>query len=98
MGDLTEAFDTDRLRGTRPPLPADFAAIAPAAAHSLPQYSGHGCDTLKITPTDYPAGTGAAAIDPPPLDFNPRPIQSPGIPYENTNSNTAAPSTGPWPQ
>jgi len=40
-------------------------------------------------------------IDPPPADFNPRPVQSPGSPYYNTNNNTTAGSatgTGsPWP-
>jgi phospholipase C len=99
LGDLAEAFDNDRLLGKRPTLPADFATISPAVAHSLPQYGGHGCESLKITPTDYPDGYRAgAAIDPPPQDFNPRPIQSAGNPYDNTNSNTKAPSTGAWPQ
>jgi phospholipase C len=98
MGDMAEAFDNDRLLGRRPPLPATFAAIPPGVAHTLPQYGGHGCAALKITPTDYPRGdTMGAESDPPPPDFNPRPPQSPGNPFADTNSNTQAPSTGPWP-
>jgi phospholipase C len=99
MGDMTEAFDDDRLLGRRPPLPAAFAAIPPAAAHTLPQYGGHGCASLKITPTDYPRGLAPGTeTDPPPADFNPRPSESPGNPFANTNSNTQAPSTGAWPE
>jgi phospholipase C len=99
MGDMMEAFDADRLLGRRPLLPASFAAIPAAVAHSLPHDGGHGCATLAITPTDYPHGYGPGlAADPPPLDFNPRPAQSPGNPRADTNSNTAAASTGPWPR
>jgi phospholipase C len=99
MGDMTEAFDADRLLGRRPPLPASFAAIPPAVAHSLPHDGGHGCATLRITPTDYPHGYGAGrAADPPPADFNPRPSESPGNPFANTNSNTQAAATAPWPR
>jgi phospholipase C len=94
---LTEAFDNDRLLGRRAPLPADFAAIGPALSHALPHYGGGGCAALGITPTDFPNGYAAGReTDPPPRDFNPRPLQSPGIPYDNTDSNTAAPARGPW--
>jgi hypothetical protein len=61
----------------------------------VPQY---GCQFLGITPTDYPSGyIQGAETDPPPLDFNPRPVQSPGDPFLNTNNNTGGASTGPWP-
>ncbi|HUO74219.1 MAG TPA: alkaline phosphatase family protein [Solirubrobacteraceae bacterium] len=92
MGDLLEAFDNDRLLGIAPPLPAQYAHIREVRA--LPHYAGAGCRALHITPTDYRNGT---LIDPPPLDFNPRPVQSPGNPYLNTNNNTGGASTGPWP-
>jgi phospholipase C len=99
MGDMTEAFDDDRLLGRRPPLPAALASIPPSIAHTLPHYGGQGCASLKITPTDYPRGdTPGTETDPPPADFNPRPPESPGNPFANTNSNTEAPSTGPWPK
>ena len=106
MGDLTEAFDDDRLSGKVAPLPAGYAAIDPAKVTSLPHYAGtdakgqptYGCQALGITPTDYPHGYATGAeIDPPPRDFNPRPTQSPGDPYQNTNNNTGGASTGPWP-
>ncbi len=77
MGDLTEAFDNDRLLGKAPPLPARYATIAPARVHSLPHDGGAGCHALNITPTDYVDG---APVDPPPADFNPRPATTPGIP------------------
>jgi phospholipase C len=87
MGDLLEAFDNDRLQGTAPPLPSSYAVISNTT--TLPHYSGLGCTTIGITPTDYPNGYGTGLeSDPPPLDFNPRPIQSPGSPYYNTNNNT----------
>jgi phospholipase C len=105
MGDLLEAFDNDRLTGAAPPLPASYAMIPPALAHSLPHYVSmpggvpqYGCQFLGITPTDYPSGyIQGAETDPPPLDFNPRPVQSPGDPFLNTNNNTGGASTGPWP-
>ena len=104
MGDLLEAFDNDRLTGAVAPLPAPV--IPAAVVRSLPHYvtvsAGgapvYGCQTLAITPTDYPNGYGTGLeIDPPPQDFNPRPVQSPGNPYLNTNNNTGGASTGNWP-
>ena len=66
--------------------------------HTLAQYNGQGCSTLKITPTDYPSGYAVGGdSDPPPLDFNPRPTQSPGSRYYNTDNNTDGTSTGNWP-
>jgi phospholipase C len=98
VGDLSEAFDNDRLLGRRALLGNGFAAIGPALSHSLPQYGGTGCSALGITPTDFPHGYAVGReTDPPPRDFNPRPLQSPGNPYENSDSNTAAPARAPWP-
>jgi phospholipase C len=104
MGDLTEAFDNDRLLGNVPPLPASYVAIPTATVTTLPHYSATGAcanPALNIVPTDYtngyssapfdPTGTLTAVpvIDPPPADFNPRPTVSTGSPYYNTSSNTA---------
>ena len=81
MGDLTEAFDTDRLLGTAPPLPASYAMISPTIVHTLPHYNRAGCSALHITPTDY---VGGVLQDPPPVDFNPRPGTAPGTPSSGT--------------
>ena len=105
-GRSAEAFDNDRLQGNVAPLPASYAIIPPAQVHSLPHYVStsaegapqYGCQFLGISPTDYPGGyVLGGEIDPPPADFNPRPVQSPGSPYFNTNNNTGGASTGPWP-
>ena len=77
MGDLTNAFDNDRLTGIRAPLPRSYAEIPAYDVTSLPHYGGNGCSTLGITPTDYVNGK---PIDPPPADFNPRPGTNPGTP------------------
>ncbi len=108
MGDLSEAFDNDRLLGKVPPLPASYVMIPTATVEKLPHYSAIGAcadPALNIVPTDYthgyssapfdPTGTLTAVpvVDPPPADFNPRPTVSLGSPYYNTSSNTAANST-----
>jgi len=108
IGDLTEAFDNSRLQGQDAngnkvsTLPQSYALIATSNITTLPQFGGAGCTNLAIVPTDYTSGYGAGLEnDPPPLDFNPRPAQSPGSPYYNTSSNTsttAVDGTGsPWP-
>jgi phospholipase C len=104
MGDLLEAFDNDRLTGAARPLSASYAIIDPSIVHSLPQYVANGtttagCQALGITPTDYPGGTyvQGGEMDPPPLEFNPRPTLSPGNPFLNTNNNTGGASSGAWP-
>ncbi len=79
IGELFEAFDNARLSGTVPPLPGYYAEIP--GAHSLPQYGGQGCAVLNIVPTDYQNGK---LIDPAPVDFNPRPSTTPGIPTSGT--------------
>ena len=81
MSDLSEAFDNDRLLGRQPPLPPAYAIIPPTQVHTLPHYGGTGCSTLNITPTDYRNGQ---LIDPPPADFNPRPVATPGTPSSGT--------------
>jgi phospholipase C len=81
MGDLTEAFDDDRLMDYAPALPASYAIIPAAEVRSLPHYRGAGCRMLNITPTDY---RGGKPVDLPPADFNPRPTTTPGIPTSGT--------------
>lgn len=81
MSDMSDAFDNARLSGTQPPLPPAYATIPPAQVHTLPHYAGKGCSTLHITPTDYRNGT---PVDPPPADFNPRPVVTPGTPSSGT--------------
>ncbi|WP_165361299.1 phospholipase C [Lichenibacterium ramalinae] len=81
MSDMSDAFDNARLTGTQPPLPASYAMIPAAQVHALPHYAGRGCATLNITPTDYRNGV---LLDPPPADFNPRPVATPGTPSSGT--------------
>jgi phospholipase C len=107
MGDLTEAFDNDRLLGKVAPLPESYATIS--SPSTLPHYGATGAcsnQALNIVPTDYingvyssaafdPTGaqTSVPVIDPPPADFNPRPTVSNGSPYYNTSNNTIPNST-----
>ena len=81
MGDLLEAFDSYRLLGYAPTLPASYATISQSVVQSLPHYGRTGCSALHITPTDY---VGGVLQDPPPADFNPRPGTAPGIPTSGT--------------
>jgi phospholipase C len=78
MGDLTEAFDNDRLLGLVSPLPAEYAMTDNPQA--LPPYNRQGCQALGITPTDFPNGLNNPPSDPAPAEFNPRPSTAPGIP------------------
>jgi phospholipase C len=103
MGDLTEAFDNDRLLGNIAPLPETYATIS--SPSTLPHYSAIGAcsnQALSIVPTDYKNGvysstpfdptqlSAVPVVDPPPADFNPRPTVSVGSPYYNTGNNTTA--------
>ncbi len=81
MGDLSIAFDNNRLLGNAPLLPPGYAIIAPSLVTTLPHFQGHGCAWLHMTPTDYVNGQ---PIDPPPADFNPRPGTTPGTPTSGT--------------
>ncbi len=94
VGDLTEAFDYDRLQGEKPPIPASAATFTPPAVietlpHlATPNYSPNGytngaCEAIGILPTDfrsYADYKNGKPIDPYPTDVNPRPTQSPGTP------------------
>jgi phospholipase C len=77
MDDLLDAFDNDRLSGTVATLPPEYAMIPTSAVKSLPHFGGQGCYALNIVPTDYVNGK---LIDPAPVDFNPRPSSTPGVP------------------
>jgi phospholipase C len=97
VGDLTEAFDYDILRGHEPPIHKSFAAISPAIVQLLPHfatanyspngYTNGACKAIGILPTDFPSWESYEAgkpIDPYPVDVNPRPTQSPGTPTSGT--------------
>ncbi len=78
VGDLLSGFDTLRLQGKRPPLPASYAEIPESVLTAFPHYGGNGCKVLGLTPTD------AGLPNPIPADFNPRPDTTPGIPTSGT--------------
>jgi phospholipase C len=74
VGDLLSGFDNNRLLGTEPMLPAQYAMIPQAQVTKLPHFGGNGCRVLQIVPTDF------GKEGPVPADFNPRPDTNPGIP------------------
>ncbi len=78
VGDLFSGLDDGRLRGARPALAASYATISPADLMHFPHRDGGGCRSLNIRPTD----TGLP--NPIPVDFNPRPDTTPGIPTSGT--------------
>lgn len=93
IGDLTEAFDYDILRGDKPPVPAAHATFPDNVVATLPHlatpnyspngYTNGACQAIGILPTDFPSVQAYKAgqpIDPYPVDVNPRPTQSPGTP------------------
>jgi phospholipase C len=82
VGTMFSAFDNNRLLGKEPPLEASYAMIPSTLIHTLPQFDGEGCRILGITPTD--TGLDGTVIDPAPIDFNPRPSVTPGIPTSGT--------------
>jgi len=97
VGDLTEAFDYDKLQGEEPPIPAARASFPQSAVQTLPHlatanYSANGytngaCAAIGILPTDFPswqAYKNGQPTDPYPVDVNPRPTQSPGTPTSGT--------------
>jgi phospholipase C len=97
VGDLTEAFDYDILRGFERPLSASLASIAAKVVQTLPHfatanyspngYTNGACAAVGILPTDFPSWNSYQAgqpIDPYPVDVNPRPTQSPGTPTSGT--------------
>ncbi len=74
VGNMFSAFSNNRLLGTAPVLPANYAQIPPNLVNTFPQGGNNGCRLLQITPTD------ANLPNPVPADFNPRPGSTPGIP------------------
>ena len=97
VGDMTEAFDYDILRGAKPALspalatiPAEIASTLPHLA--IPNYSPNGytngaCAAIHMLPTDFSSVAAYQAgqpSDPYPVDVNPRPTQSPGTPTSGT--------------
>jgi phospholipase C len=93
VGDLTEAFDTGRLMGEKPPIPSSAATFTPAQIKTLPHlakpnyspngYTNGACEAIGILPTDFQSFTdykNGKPVDPYPDDVNPRPTQSPGTP------------------
>jgi phospholipase C len=93
VGDLTEAFDAERLKGDRPPIPASEAAFTLAQIKKLPHlatanfskngYTNGACAAIGVLPTDFETFAdykNGKPIDPYPDDVNPRPTQSPGTP------------------
>jgi len=97
VGDLTEAFDYDILRGEKPPIPASRATFPANVVATLPHlatpnyspngYTNGACAAIGILPTDFPSLAAYQAgqpIDPYPVDVNPRPTQSPGTPTSGT--------------
>jgi phospholipase C len=74
VGDMSSAFDVLRLEGKRAPLNAAYAIIPQKEIDSFPHDHGDGCRVLGITPTD------SGMTNPVPMDFNPRPDSTPGIP------------------
>jgi phospholipase C len=74
VGDMLSGFDDLRLEGRRKPLPAAYAEIPAEELGKFPHFGGEGCKVLGITPAD------AGRPNPVPADFNPRPVDSPGVP------------------
>ena len=93
VGDLTEAFDVDRLSGRKPPIPAANAIFTATQINTLPHlatanyspngYTNGACHAIGILPTDFPSLADYQSgnpIDKYPTDVNPRPTASPGTP------------------
>lgn len=73
VSDLLEAFDTERLRGVKAPLPPSYALIPWQLVRKLPEETGYGCKSLHIVTTDRAKGIRNEI----PTDFNPRPKTDP---------------------
>ena len=96
LGDLTEAFDYARMQNNSPISPS-VAIFSTSQINKLPHlatagfsangYTNGACQAIGVLPTDF---TSAAAYqagtptDPYPVDVNPRPSQSPGLPTSGT--------------
>jgi phospholipase C len=93
VGDLTEAFDAERLKGEKAPIPPSEASFTLAQVKKLPHlatanyskngYTNGACEAIGVVPTDFETFADyrkGKPIDPYPVDVNPRPTQSPGTP------------------
>jgi phospholipase C len=93
VGDLTEAFDYNALRGDRGAVAATEATFPADVVKTLPHlaksnfspngYTNGDCEAIGILPTDFQneaAYRKGTPSDPYPADVNPRPTQSPGTP------------------
>ena len=93
VGDLTEAFDYDRLQGEKAPIPASEAVFTLAQIKKLPHlaianfskngYTNGACAAIGVLPTDFESSIDykeGKPIDRYPNDVNPRPTASPGTP------------------
>ncbi|WP_341531279.1 alkaline phosphatase family protein [Nostoc sp. UHCC 0302] len=70
---LLSGFDSKRLLGISPPLPASFATIPDSIVTTLPHYGGQGCKAIGITPEDDRQGI----VNNIPPGFNPLPSTYP---------------------
>ncbi len=69
ISNMRGAFDYDRLRGTKAPLPADGAFFSWKTIRTLP--APLSCSDIGMTPAPPPPGISEA----PPAGFNPRPFE-----------------------
>ena len=96
VGDMTEAFDYNRLL-TNHPVEPSLATFTPSQLSTLPHlatanysvngYTNGACQAVGILPTDFTSFTAyqqGQPTDPYPHDVNPRPTQSPGVPTSGT--------------
>ncbi|MEA2728907.1 MAG: phospholipase [Acetobacteraceae bacterium] len=97
VGDLTEAFDYNILKGEKALLPTSRAVFTPDQINKLPHlatanyspngYTNGACAAIGILPTDFRSDEAyqhGRPIDPYPETVNPRPTQSPGTPTSGT--------------
>ncbi|MEH1893324.1 MAG: alkaline phosphatase family protein [Nostoc sp.] len=70
---LLSGFDSKRLLGVSPPLPASFAKIPDNVINTLPHYGGQGCRAIGVTPEDKRQGI----VNKIPKGFNPLPSTYP---------------------
>lgn len=68
ISNMRGAFDPDRLRGTRPPIPPSGAIFSDATIRAIP--APVSCREIGVTPLAPPVGIS----DSPPPGFNPRPF------------------------
>ncbi len=92
LGDLTEVFDYNRLQSNAPIAPS-AATFSDTQIRSFPHlaqpgfspngYTNGACAAIGVLPTDFPSAAAyqnGTPTDPYPIDVNPRPSSSPGLP------------------